>query len=69
MARVGLVDTVLGLTLAHTIIALPLVVVNVGATLKGFDETLKRAAMAAGAGPWQTVARTSPTCDFSHRAS
>jgi putative spermidine/putrescine transport system permease protein len=49
--RVGLVGSPLGLVLAHTVLALPLVVVNVSATLKGFDESIERAAMSLGASP------------------
>jgi putative spermidine/putrescine transport system permease protein len=49
--RVGLVGSPLGLVLAHTVLALPLVVVNVSATLKGFDKSMERAAMSLGASP------------------
>lgn len=52
--RLGLSGTALGLMLGHTILATPLVVVTVSATLKGFDETLERAAMSLGAGPFTT---------------
>jgi ABC-type spermidine/putrescine transport system permease subunit II len=48
-AKLRLIGTSLGLVLAHTVLALPFVVVNVSATLKGFDETLERAAMSLGA--------------------
>jgi putative spermidine/putrescine transport system permease protein len=54
LARVHLVGSPLGLVLAHTVLALPLVVVNVSATLKGFDESVERAAMSLGAGPIRT---------------
>ena len=54
LARVGLVGTTLGLILAHTTIALPLVVVNVSISLKTFDRNLERAALSAGAGPLRT---------------
>lgn len=50
-ARLGLVGTFLGLVLAHTALALPLVVVAVVATLEGFDPNLVRAAYACGATP------------------
>jgi putative spermidine/putrescine transport system permease protein len=56
-ARLGLVGTPLAMILAHTVLAIPLVVVNVSATLKGFDETLERAAMSLGAGPLTTFLR------------
>jgi len=48
-AKLRLIGTSLGLILAHTVLALPFVVVNVSATLRGFDETLERAAMSLGA--------------------
>jgi len=53
-ARVHLVGSPLGLVLAHTVLALPLVVINVTATLKGFDASVERAAMSLGAGPIRT---------------
>lgn len=56
-ARFGLVGTFLSLVLAHTALALPLVVIAVVATLEGFDPNLTRAAYASGATPlgafWQ----------------
>ena len=58
-ARFGLVGTFLGLVLAHTALALPLVVIAVSATLEGFDPNLLRAAYASGAAPfaafWQVT--------------
>ena len=50
-ARLGLVGTFFGLVLAHTALALPLVVIAVVATLEGFDPNLVRAAYASGATP------------------
>ena len=46
-ARLGLVGTFFGLVLAHTALALPLVVIAVVATLEGFDPNLVRAAYAS----------------------
>jgi putative spermidine/putrescine transport system permease protein len=58
-ARFGLVGTFFGLVLAHTALALPLVVIAVTATLEGFDPNLVRAAYASGATPvttfWQVT--------------
>lgn len=58
-ARLGLVGTFFGLVLAHTSLALPLVVIAVVATLEGFDPNLVRAAYASGATPigafWQVT--------------
>jgi len=48
-ARLHLVGTVWALVLAHTALAIPFVVVNVTATLQGFDITLERAALSLGA--------------------
>jgi len=48
-AKLHLVGTLSGLVLAHTVLALPFVVVNVTATLQGFDITLERAAISLGA--------------------
>jgi putative spermidine/putrescine transport system permease protein len=50
-APLGLASTHAGLVIAHALIASPLVVVTVGATLSQFDSTLLRAAAACGAGP------------------
>jgi putative spermidine/putrescine transport system permease protein len=48
------VGTLHGLVLAHTVLALPFVVVIVSATLHGLDETLELAAQNLGANRWQT---------------
>ncbi|OAF17049.1 polyamine ABC transporter permease [Bradyrhizobium centrolobii] len=50
-ADVGLLNTYLGLILAHTTIATPFVVITVTATLTGFDHSLTRAAAGLGAPP------------------
>jgi putative spermidine/putrescine transport system permease protein len=50
-ARIGLIGTHVGLILAHTVLALPFVVITVTATLQGFDRTLVRAAESLGARP------------------
>lgn len=58
-ARLGLAGTFFGLILAHSVLALPLVVISVTATLEGFDTNLVRAAYASGAAPfaafWQVT--------------
>jgi len=56
-ARLGLIGSPLGLLIAHTLLAVPKVVVIVAAALKGFDRTLERASMSLGAGPWVTFRR------------
>lgn len=53
-ARIGLIGSPLGLILAHTCLAVPFVVINVSATLYGFDRRLEHAAMSLGASPWAT---------------
>lgn len=53
-ARLGLIGSPLGLILAHTCLAVPFVVINVSATLYGFDQRLEHAAMSLGASPWAT---------------
>jgi putative spermidine/putrescine transport system permease protein len=50
-ASLSLVGTYAGLVLAHTVLALPFVVITVSATLQGFDTTLVRAAASLGAPP------------------
>src|SRR5579883_274740 len=53
-ARLGLVGSPFGLVIAHTALGVPFVVINVSATLQGFDERLEQAAMNLGATPWRT---------------
>lgn len=55
-ALAGLTSTLAGLILAHTVLALPYVVVTVLAALQGFDRTLLRAATSLGA-PFPVVMR------------
>lgn len=50
-APLGLTGSLIGLTLAHTALAVPFVVITVSATLQGFDATLSRAAASLGADP------------------
>jgi putative spermidine/putrescine transport system permease protein len=52
-ARLGLVGSFWGLVLAHTVLALPFVVITIAATLQGFDVNLPRAAAGLGASPLQ----------------
>ena len=53
----GLVNSIVGLACAHTVSALPYVVINVGASLKGFDQTIERAAIIHGARPMTAILR------------
>ncbi|WFU71227.1 ABC transporter permease [Bradyrhizobium sp. CB2312] len=50
-ANVGLLNTYIGLVLAHTTLATPFVVITVTATMKGFDHSIVRAASSLGAPP------------------
>ncbi len=53
-AQLGMVGNPYALVIAHTCLAVPFVVINVSATLQGFDERLEHAAMNLGATPWRT---------------
>jgi putative spermidine/putrescine transport system permease protein len=48
------VGTTFGLVAAHTVLALPFVVVTCGASLRAFDRRQEDAAASLGAGPWAT---------------
>jgi putative spermidine/putrescine transport system permease protein len=50
-SRTGIIGTHIGLILAHTVLAIPFVVITVTATLQGFDRNLVRAASSLGARP------------------
>ncbi|MBB1251543.1 ABC transporter permease [Rhizobium sp. G21] len=50
-ARYGLANTYPGVVIAHTVIAIPFVVVNVTAALQGVDRRLENAAASLGAAP------------------
>jgi len=50
-AEIGVLNTFLGLIMAHVALAVPFVVITVGATLSGYDTTLSRAAASLGAAP------------------
>ncbi|BBG00934.1 MULTISPECIES: ABC transporter permease [Pseudonocardia] len=50
----GLIGTPTGFVLAHTVLALPFVVVNVTAALSAVDPVLERAAAGLGASSWAT---------------
>ena len=56
-APLRLVGNWWSLVLAHTVLAIPLVVVVVSASLTGFNVVLERAAMGLGAPPWVALRR------------
>lgn len=65
-ARVGLNNTVIGLALAHTTLAIPFVLVTVLAGLKGYDLNQEMVARSLGASrPWAFLTITLPQIRFS----
>ena len=56
-APLGLINSVVGLACAHTVSALPYLVINVAASLKGFDVAIERAAVVHGASPLRAIVR------------
>ncbi|MER9237060.1 ABC transporter permease subunit [Mesorhizobium sp. M0622] len=57
LLKLGLLGTMTGIVLAHTIGAIGYVVVTVSATLANFDPRLEQAAMSMRAGPFRTFMR------------
>lgn len=53
----GLLDSYTGLILAHTILATPMVLITVSASLANFDPKLEQASRNMGANGWTTVRR------------
>ena len=53
-ARLGLLGTILGLVLGHTVLAVPYVLITVMAVLRTYDERIDHAARTLGASAWQT---------------
>jgi len=53
-SRLQLIGSLMALVVAHTVLALPFVVVNVTATLQGYDVTIERAALSLGANRLKT---------------
>ncbi|AJC21535.1 ABC transporter permease [Pandoraea pulmonicola] len=56
-ARIGLVGSSVGLTIAHTVVAVPYVVITMMAVLRNYDTRLDLAAYSLGARPWATLRR------------
>ncbi len=54
-ARIGLVGSAFGLVLAHTVVAVPYVVMTMMAVLRNYDQRLDLAAQSLGAGPVATL--------------
>ncbi len=55
--RWGLTGSFVGFVLAHTMLAIPLVVLTVTASLSGYDETLELASASLGASWFTTMRR------------
>ena len=53
-SQLRIVGTVVGLVAAHSVLAIPYVLVVVGGALRGFDQTLERASLNLGANPVKT---------------
>ncbi|KGF62884.1 ABC transporter permease [Pseudomonas lutea] len=51
-AQMNLLNSYLGLVLAHAVLGVPFVVITVSATLQGYDRNLSRAAASLGAPPF-----------------
>jgi len=56
-SQIGLVGTIAGLVVAHSVLAFPFVVVLVSSALDGFDRSLEEASRNLGAGPVRTFFR------------
>ena len=56
-SRLGIIGNPFGLMMAHSLLAIPKVLLIVAGSLKGFDETLERASMSLGAGRFTTLYR------------
>jgi putative spermidine/putrescine transport system permease protein len=52
LAKVGLINTLLGLVISHVVLAIPFVIIIISSALSGLDRTLVRAASGLGAKPW-----------------
>ena len=50
-SKLGIANSLLGIVLVHAVLGMPLVVITVTATLRGFDMNLMRAARGLGASP------------------
>ena len=51
--RLGINSTYLSVILAHTVVAMPLVVISVSGALTGIDRRVERGAQSLGAPPWK----------------
>jgi ABC-type spermidine/putrescine transport system permease subunit II len=56
-AKFGIIGSRVGIVLAHSVIAVPVVIVNVSASLQGYNVQLEQAAQALGASPMRAFLR------------
>jgi putative spermidine/putrescine transport system permease protein len=56
-ARTGLLGTYLGLVIAHTILAVPLIIIMIGASLRSLDVRIEQVAWSLGASWSQAIVR------------
>ena len=56
-AKLRIIGSEIGLVIAHTVLAIPFVVINVSASLKSYNVNLERAALNLGANPIQAFFR------------
>ncbi|UXN06559.1 ABC transporter permease subunit [Bartonella sp. HY761] len=54
-AQLGIVGTILGLVIGHTVVAVPYVVMTMMAVLRNYDVRLDLAAQSLGATPWKAL--------------
>ncbi|MFC0218513.1 putative spermidine/putrescine transport system permease protein [Pseudochelatococcus lubricantis] len=55
--RLGVANSYLGVIAAHTVVAIPFVVVSVSGSLEGIDRRVERAALSLGASPFTVLQR------------
>lgn len=53
-ARIGFIGNLLGVAIAHAVIATPFVLITVSASLQSFDYSLEEAALSLGANRWKS---------------
>lgn len=53
-SKIGLTNSLLGLIIGHSVLAIPFVVLIMSATLSGYDHSLTRASASLGARPFRT---------------
>src|SRR5262249_15855268 len=56
-AKIGMIGNLFAIALAHSILGVPLVIINVSAALYGVNWELERAARSLGAGPIRTFTK------------